>query len=107
MALYVDLLVENDDLVLDAGGEPQQIYDRDCIVQDIKHLVRDSGLLVEIIGERDQQKVKASLLKLTLLIEDDERLIPGTVAIAATDHETFFITANTYEFGGVRLTTGA
>lgn len=104
MADYTDLLITDNDLTLDVGGEPQLIYDADCIVQDIKHLIRDSGLLVGIVGQRNQIKVDDVLLQLTLLIEDDVRLIPGTVDITQTDTGTFFVQASTYDYGDVTLT---
>lgn len=103
MADYIDLLITDDDLTLDAGGEPQLIYDADCITQDIKHLIRDCGLLVGIVGQRSRVAVDEALLKLTLLIEDDERLIPGTVDITQTEVGTFFITASTYDYGDINL----
>jgi hypothetical protein len=103
VAKYVDLLFTGDDLTLDQGGEPQLIFDRDCITQDIKHMVRDSGLLVEMIGQRDRVAIQANINALVLLIEEDERLVPGTVAITRTDAETFFITATTYEFGDLSI----
>lgn len=101
MADYVDLLITNDDFTLDANGEPRLIYDADCIAQDIKHLIRESGLIVEIIGQRDNIKVRSNLQKLTLLIEDDKRLVPGTVVITKNDIETFYITATTYKYGNI------
>ncbi len=103
MADYVDLLITDDDLTLNGSGEPILVYDADCIAQDIKHLIRESGLMVEIIGQRDNIKVKANLQKLTLLIEDDVRLVPGTVVITQVDTETFYITATTYKYGDINV----
>ena len=79
------------------------VYDADCIAQDIKHLIRESGLMVEIIGQRDNIKVRSNLQKLTLLIEDDVRLVPGTVVITKIDIETFYITATTYKYGNINV----
>lgn len=104
---YVDLLITDNDLTLDAGGEPQLIFDRECIVQDIKHCIRDSGLIVVIVGERDPVKVGANLQDLTLLIEDDLRLVPGTVEIVRQETELFFITATTEKYGTVNLEVAA
>ena len=101
MADYFDLLITNDDFTLDANGEPRLIYDADCIAQDIKHLIRESGLMVEIIGQRDNIKVRSNLQKLKLLIEEDVRLVPGTVVITKIDIETFYITATTYKYGNI------
>jgi len=104
---YVDLYFDDDDLVLDVAGEPKLIYDLDCITQDIKHLIRDSGLMVEVIGQRDDIKVDANVQKLILMIEEDKRLIPGTVEIERTDVETFFVTADTYKYGATEIEVGA
>jgi len=103
VADYVDILITDDDLTLDVGGEPKLIYDADCITQDIKHLIRDSGLMVEIIGQRNEVDVRANLQTLMLMIEEDVRLVPGTVVITRTDTETFYITATTYKYGAVNL----
>lgn len=100
---YTDLLFTDDDLTLDPAGEPQLIYDRDCITQDIKHLVRDSGLMVELIGQRSNVAVQANTQELMLMIEEDQRLVPGTVTITRTDAETFFITATSYDFGDISI----
>lgn len=96
---YIDLAISNDDLTLGAGGEPQLLGDRDSIVQDIKHLIRDSGLLVELIGQRDPVKVQFNLQKLELMIDEDVRLVPGTVAIESVDVGLFFVSASTVKFG--------
>jgi hypothetical protein len=104
--LYIDLLITGNDLTLDAGGEPALVDDRASIAQDIKHLIRESGLMVQIIGQRDAVAVRANLQKLELLVEDDVRLVPGTVAIAAIDAETYYLTADTAAFGPIDFTVG-
>jgi len=106
MAEYIDLLITDNDLTLDIAGEPVLTDDRDSIAQDIKHLIRESGLLVEIIGQRNKQSVLLNLQKLTLLIEDDIRLVPGTVEITEQATELFFITANTVKFGTIQFNIG-
>jgi hypothetical protein len=103
MAEYIDLFITDNDLTLDAGNEPALIADRDSITQDIKHLIRDSSLLSACIGERDRANIAALMQQLELMIEDDERLIPGTVEITRTDTETFFITATTEQFGVIQF----
>lgn len=103
MADYVDLLITDNDLTLDAAGEPMLVYDADCIAQDIKHLIRESGLMVLIIGQRDSIQVRSNLQALTLLIEDDVRLVPGTVVITRVDTETFYVTATTYKYGNINV----
>lgn len=78
--LFIDLLLTNDDLTL-VNGIPQLCANRDSIAQDIKTCVRASGLLTALIGERSRDLRDAALLQLELLIEQDERLIAGTVSI--------------------------
>jgi len=101
--LYIDLHISNNDLTLDSGGEPLLLNNRDSIAQDIKHLIRETGLMVQIIGQRDPIRVKANLQALELLIEEDQRLIPGTVEITQSDTELFYVTADTVEFGPIDL----
>jgi hypothetical protein len=96
---YIDLAIEDNDLTLGGGGEPSLLGDQDSIVQDIKHLIRDSGLLVEMIGQRDVIKIQALVQKLELMIEEDVRLVPGTVSITKKAVGLFFVTATTVEFG--------
>lgn len=102
-SLYVDLHIVNNDVNLDSGGEPLTLDNRDSIAQDIKHLIRETGLMVQIIGQRDDIKVQILLQQLTLEIEEDDRLIPGTVVITRTDTELFYITADTVEFGPIDI----
>jgi len=101
--LYVDLLITNDDLTLDSGGEPLLVFDRHCIEQDIKHLIRESGLIVLLIGERDAAKRADALQKLELLIEDDVRLVAGTIRITEESIERYVITAETVDFGTIEF----
>lgn len=107
MADYVDLLITNDDLTLDGNGEPKLIYDADCIAQDIKHLIRESGLMFEVIGQRDSLSVKYQMQKLTLLVEDDVRLVPGTIKVTRVDTEMFYVTATTYKYGEIGFEVNA
>ncbi|MGZ4994173.1 MAG: DUF2590 family protein, partial [Methylobacter sp.] len=78
---YIDLRITDNDLTLSAGNEPTLLGDRDSIIQDTKHLIRDCGLLSACIGERDNNKIALLLQQLELKIEDDLRLVPGTINI--------------------------
>ena len=51
-AKYIDLLISNDDLTPDAGGIPEKIADRASIAQDLVHMIRESGLLTEMLANR-------------------------------------------------------
>ena len=100
---YIDLLIENNDLALDVAGEPQLISDRASIAQDIKHCIRESGLLVEMVGERNQEKRQGLIQQLTLLVEDDERLIPGTIEFHESIDGHYLLIADTYDYGPVEV----
>jgi hypothetical protein len=100
-SLYVDLHIENNDLKLDAGGEPTLLDNRARIAQDIKHLIRESGLLVEVLGERDPAQVAVNVLRLEQMIDEDVRLVPGTVTIERQGVGLFFVTAETVDFGPI------
>ncbi|NIB44770.1 DUF2590 family protein [Pseudomaricurvus alkylphenolicus] len=104
MTKYIDLLITDDDLTLDVAVQPLLISDRASIAQDVKHLVRESGLLVQIIGERDVDAVKTILNRIETLVENDVRIVPGTARVTRTDVETIFITADTQEYGPVEVT---
>jgi len=104
---YIDLLITNNDLTLGPGNDPVLLGDRDSIIQDTKHLIRDCGLLSACIGERDNAKVKLLMQQLELKIEDDLRLVPGTIKITRRDTEIFFITADTVKLGKISLQVSA
>jgi Protein of unknown function (DUF2590) len=106
MNLYVDLFITDNDLTLDSGGEPLLCDDRVSIAQDIKHLIRESGLMVALIGERSRVLIDDALQRLVLLIEDDERLVPGTVEITEATVEEYFVAADTVEFGYLQFGIG-
>ncbi|MFC6633528.1 DUF2590 family protein [Microbulbifer taiwanensis] len=96
---YQDLLIINNDIALDGIGVPLGISDRPSIAQDIKHMIRESGLLVELVGERDGAKVALNLQRLENLVETDVRIVPGTASITREDSETFLVRARTEDYG--------
>ncbi len=99
---YTDLKIIDDDVALDENDQPIFIYDRDVIDQDIRHAIRESGLLEHLIGERSQAKRALIFNKLRILIEADPRVLPGTSEITATNIENFTITADT-DFGPINV----
>jgi len=102
MSTYIDLLIEDDDIATDAAGQPLLVTDRDVIAQDINHAVRESGLLSDLIGERNKQQRALIRKKLRTIVEDDSRIVPGTSTVTETMTDTktisLVITAET-EFG--------
>lgn len=109
MAKYVDLLVTDDDLTLDVGGNPVAVADRASIAQDIVHMIRETGLLVDLVAERDERRKAANLVQLTLEVDNDERIVPGSCRISESESEpgVFKLTATTVEFGDINLTMEA
>tara|TARA_R110002051_G_scaffold183347_3_gene252916 strand:- start:1457 stop:1798 length:342 start_codon:yes stop_codon:yes gene_type:complete len=99
---YSDLKIIDDDLVRDEFGQPVFIYDRDVVDQDIRHSIRESGLLEQLIGERSPNQRKMILSKLRILIESDPRVIPGTSEMDIKDIENFRIIADT-DFGKIHM----
>lgn len=99
--LYIDLLIENGDFVLNTGSEPVTCNNRKSIQQDIAHAILESGLLTEMIAERSPTLRADILTRLELLIEDDERIIPGTVELTEETISRLWVTASTYDFGGI------
>lgn len=104
MSDYIDLLIQDNDLVLDLSRQPQLIDDRASIAQDIAHMIRDSGLLVTLVAERDRLKQRDCIQQLELLVEDDQRLVPGTAEIIQVEPGQYLVTATTLEFGKIEVT---
>lgn len=108
MAIYKDIKIENDDLLLD-GNQAVIIYDRDVITQDIIHAIRESGLLVDMIAERHQERRELLFTQIILLVEEDSRIIPGTVNLSASPDNfsqnkgNWTLTADTYEFNEIAI----
>lgn len=99
MALYIDLRITNNDLTLDPSAQPVLVDDRASIAQDIAHMIRESGLLVTLLAERDRFRQADCIQQLELLVENDERLVPGTVQIIETGSGQYLVTATTVAFG--------
>lgn len=101
--IFQDLLIANGDVVLDAGRNPELIQDRAVIAQDIKHSILESQLAVLLIAERSPSKKADVKTQLELLVEEDVRLVPGTVRIEEPKAGTIYIFAKTNDFGDVSL----
>ncbi len=101
---YIDILVVNGAWQLDAGGQPRMTQDRHSIGQDIKHRIMESGLARKLIGERSPTLRADVMTEIELQVENDERLIPGTIVINEEAPERILVTARTYEFGDLEVT---
>ena len=102
---YRDLLITRDDMTLDKNGEPVLVTGRACIAQDIQHMIRESGLLVELVGERDGIRRKTNIVKITLEVDQDTRIKPGTTRIeevwTSCERVEFWLTAETIRYGKI------
>ncbi|EAB8458959.1 DUF2590 family protein [Salmonella enterica subsp. enterica] len=101
--LYVDLLIQGNNFVLNTGNEPELCNNRKSIGQDIIHSIIESGLATELIAERSPTMRADIFTRMELLIEDDERIVPGTVEIGEEIRTRLWITASTYDFGGISV----
>lgn len=97
--LYVDLLIEGRNFVLNSGNEPTLCNNSQSIGQDIVHSILESGLATDLIAERSPTMRGDIFTQLELLIESDERIEPGTVLINEESKTRLWITANTWDFG--------
>lgn len=91
----IDLLIVDDDLRLNSANIPDLIYGVSCIAQDIKHMIRESGLLVELIGNRDFGKTTLNMNRIEIKIENDQRIKSGTAKVTLLNGEIFVVTALT------------
>lgn len=96
-------MIVSDDIALGDVGAPIRVDDRACIAQDIKHMIRETGLLVEMIGQRDSGAVQMNMKKIEIEVENDERIRPGTARMTRTDIDTFYLTADTMDFGALEI----
>ena len=103
MSLYIDLLITNNDLTLDPSIQPLLVEDRASIAQDIGHMIRESGLLVTLVAERDRFRQADCIQQLELLVEADVRLVPGTVRILEEGNGQYLLTAKPVEFVSVEV----
>ncbi|MDE9567304.1 DUF2590 family protein, partial [Xenorhabdus bovienii] len=78
---YIDLLISERDFTLNSGNEPQLCNNRVSIAQDCVHAIIESGLATNLIAERSPALRADIHTQMVILVENDERIIPGTVSI--------------------------
>lgn len=101
---YWDLRIEENDIALDVGGQPLKLADRASIAQDIAHMIRERGYLTSMIAERDARKRKYYMVLITIAVDDDQRIVPGTARIEESTPGTLWLTAKTVDYGELSLT---
>jgi hypothetical protein len=103
MSLYRDLHIESGDVVLDAGLSPQYLTDREVIAQDIVHAILDTGLANLLVSDRGTSVTNDTKTRIKLLVEDDERIMPGTVQVTENEIKKgqWWVYAKTIEFDDI------
>lgn len=101
-ALYFDLKIIDGNFVLDSGDEPVRCNNRESIAQDVVHMIIESALAKQLVGERGPTLRYDIAQQLELLVESDDRLEPGTAQITETKLGKHYITATTNDFGGIK-----
>ncbi|MGS5326374.1 DUF2590 family protein [Escherichia coli] len=79
--LYIDLLITGRNLTLNSASEPVLCNNRESIAQDCQHAIIESGLATRLLAEKSPTLRADIMMQMTLLIEDDERITPGTVSV--------------------------
>ena len=102
MTTYTDLLITNDEITLDSAGVPVVIHDRDVIAQDIRHMLRESGLLEQLIAERSAGMQALLFKRIRMLVEQDSRITPGSSVVDVIQPGEIQIRADS-EFGPVSM----
>lgn len=103
---YTDLKITDDEIELDSAGIPVLIHDRDVIAQDVRHMIRESGLLPLLVAERSADMRGLILKRVRMLIETDSRIIPGSTGINEISQGEYRITAES-EFGIIAVGASA
>lgn len=101
---YWDLRIVDNDIPLDVGGQPLKLADRASIAQDIAHMLRERGYLTAMIAERDARKRRYYMVKITIDVDDDVRIVPGTARIEESTPGELWLTAQTVKYGELSLT---
>lgn len=103
---HIDLNIIDGDLSFDEVLSPEQLNVADVIAQDIKHRLLESGLLVRLIKLRNKNSIAMILTEIELIVEQDNRLVPGSINVLITPQKTIAINATTKEYGKLGANNG-
>ncbi|MEX9891296.1 DUF2590 family protein [Providencia rettgeri] len=101
--LYFDLLITDRNFTLNSGNEPELCNNRRSITQDVAHSIIESGLATQLVAERSPTLRADIRTQMEILVESDERLVPGTIVIDEESTKRLWITAETYDFGRINF----
>ena len=100
---YWELRIVDNDIALDLGRQPLKLADRASIAQDIAHMIRERGYLTAMIAERDSRKRRYQMVLITIAVDDDKRIVPGTAQITESAPGELWLTAKTVSYGELTL----
>lgn len=95
--INIDLNIIDNDIALDSFAVPSQLTNSDVIAQDVKHRIIESGKVTELIGLRNKNIVAKILTEIELIVEQDERLAPGTIKVIRQATGEISVTAKTID----------
>lgn len=104
MTKYLDLHIIDDDITPDAGGLPLKLDGRASIAQDLVHMIRERGYLTAMLAERNARLRQELMVKITIDVDDDVRIRPGTARIEESTPGMLWLTATTVDYGDISLT---
>jgi len=105
--IFFDLLITDDDLTPDDAGNPVIISDRDVIAQDLVHMIREAGYLPPLVGNRNRDLTEKTKVEITMAVDNDYRIVPGSAYIDEPEAGVFYLVADTIDFGPVQIFLGA
>jgi hypothetical protein len=97
--IHIDLNVVDRDLALDSLLTPEQLTKANVIGQDIKHRLIESGLPFLLVGQRNQNSIEKVLTEVELIVEQDDRLVPGTIQVFYGIDKSIKVHAQTKDYG--------
>jgi len=103
---YLDLSITDDDLTLDVARNAETLTDRDVIAQDLVHMIREKGFLPPLVANRNRDIIEQAKVKITLAVDNDYRIVPGSASIEETESGTFYLFADTIDFDAIYLELG-
>ena len=97
-----DIQIKDGDFVLDVANQVQWLEGVDVIAQDVKHRIMESGLVMRLIGLRSPNGRASIYEQIKQLVEEDERLQPGTTHIVENGSE-FYLSAKTTKAASLKV----
>lgn len=97
--IHIDLNVVDRDLALDSLLTPEQLTKANVIGQDIKHRLIESGLPFLLVAQRNQNSIEKVLTEVELIVEQDDRLVPGTIQVFYGIDKSIKVHAQTKAYG--------